>query len=82
MFPSSFRRRVASSKDKVQEFSTNPLRVQDLMNFKFFLAFNFNWNWGFSMTFWDLVFMIGLKQVDMENIVDFELGWKLQLVSH
>jgi hypothetical protein len=29
------------------------------------------------MTFWDRVFMIGLKQGDMENIVDFELGWKL-----
>jgi hypothetical protein len=29
------------------------------------------------MTFWDQVFMIGLKQGDMENIVDFELGWKL-----
>jgi hypothetical protein len=26
--------------------------------------------------------MIGLKQGDMENIVDFELGWKLQLASH
>jgi hypothetical protein len=34
------------------------------------------------MTFWDRVFMIGLKQGDMENIVDFELGWKLQLASH
>jgi hypothetical protein len=34
------------------------------------------------MTFWDLGFMIGLKQGDMENIVDFELGWKLQLASH
>ncbi len=26
--------------------------------------------------------MIGLKQRDMENIVDFELGWKLQLANH
>ncbi len=26
--------------------------------------------------------MIGLKQGDMENIMDFELGWKLQLASH
>jgi hypothetical protein len=34
------------------------------------------------MTFWDRVFMIRLKQGDMENIVDFELGWKLQLASH
>jgi hypothetical protein len=25
--------------------------------------------------------MIGLKQGDMENIVDFELRWKLQLAS-
>jgi hypothetical protein len=41
------------------------------------LAFNFDWSWGFLMTFWDRVFMIGLKQGDMENIVDFELGWKL-----
>jgi hypothetical protein len=52
------------------------------LNFKLFLAFNFDWNWGFSMTFWDRVFMIGLKQGDMENIMDFELGWKLQLASH
>jgi hypothetical protein len=41
------------------------------------LAFNFDWSWEFLMTFWDRVFMIGLKQRDMENIVDFELGWKL-----
>jgi hypothetical protein len=34
------------------------------------------------MTFWDLDFMIRLKQGNMENIVDFELGWKLQLASH
>jgi hypothetical protein len=46
------------------------------------LAFNFDWNWGFSMTFWDRVVMIRFKQGDMENIVDFELGWKLQLASH
>jgi hypothetical protein len=26
--------------------------------------------------------MIGLKQRDMENIVDLELGWKLQPASH
>jgi hypothetical protein len=82
MFPSSFRRRITSPKNKVQELSTNLLGVQDLLNFKLFLAFNFDWNWGFSMTFWDRVFMIRLKQGDMENIVDFELGWKLQLASH
>jgi hypothetical protein len=33
------------------------------------------------MTLWDLVFMIGLKQGDMENIVDLELGWKFQLAN-
>jgi hypothetical protein len=82
MLPSSFRRRITSPKDKVQELSTNLLGVQDLLNFKFFLAFNFDWSWGFLMTFWDRVFMIRLKQGDMENIVDFELGWKLQLASH
>jgi hypothetical protein len=59
--PSSFRRRVTSPKDKVQEFSTSPLGVQDLLNFKLFLTFNFDWSWGFSMMFWDLGFMIGLK---------------------
>jgi hypothetical protein len=75
--PNSFRKRVTSPKDKVQELSTSPLRVQDLLNFKLFLTFNFDWSWGFSMTFWDLGFMIGLKQGDMENIVDLELGWKL-----
>jgi hypothetical protein len=69
-------------KDKVQELSTSPLGVHDLLNFKLFLTFNFDWSWGFLMTFWDLVFMIGLKQGDMENIVDLELGWKLQLASH
>jgi hypothetical protein len=53
--------RIALSKDKVQELSTNLLGVQDLLNFKLFLAFNFDWSWAFSMTFWDLVFMIGLK---------------------
>jgi hypothetical protein len=34
------------------------------------------------MTFWDHVFMIRLKQGDMENIVDFEMGWRLLLASH
>jgi hypothetical protein len=34
------------------------------------------------MMLWDRVFMIGLKQGDMENIVDFELGLKLQLASY
>jgi hypothetical protein len=34
------------------------------------------------MTFWDLGFMIGLKQGDMENIVDLEMEWKLQPASH
>jgi hypothetical protein len=75
MLPSSFKRRITSPKDKVQELSTNLLEVQDFLNFKLFLAFNFDWSWGFLMTFWDRVFMIGLKQGDMENIVDFELGW-------
>ncbi len=82
MLPSSFKRRITSPKDKVQELSTNLFRVQDLLNFKLFLAFNFDWNWGFSMMFWDQDVIKGLKQGDMENIVDFELGWKLQLASH
>jgi hypothetical protein len=82
MFPSSFRRRVTSPKDKVQELSMSPFGVQDLLNFKLFLTFNFDWSWGFLMTFLDLGFMIGLKQGDMENIVDLELGWKLQPASH
>jgi hypothetical protein len=69
-------------KDKIQELFTNLLGVQDLLNFKLLLTFNFDWSWRFSMTFWDRVFMIGLKQGDMENIVDFELGWKLQLARH
>jgi hypothetical protein len=33
------------------------------------------------MMFWDMGFMIRLKQGDMENIVDLELGWKLQPTS-
>jgi len=33
-------------KDKVQELSTNLLGVQNLLNFKLFLAFNFDWSWG------------------------------------
>jgi len=60
----------------------NLFGVQDLLNFKLFLALYFDSSWRFLMTFWDRVFMIGLKQGDMENIVDFELGWKLQLASH
>jgi hypothetical protein len=82
MLPSSFKRRITSPKDKVQELSTNLLGVQDLLNLKLFLAFNFDWNWGFLMMFWDQVVIKGLKQGDMENIMDFELGWKLQLASH
>jgi hypothetical protein len=34
-------------KDKVLELSTNLLGVQDLLNLKLFLAFNFDYSWGF-----------------------------------
>jgi hypothetical protein len=39
---SSFKRRVTSPKDKVQELSTSPLGVEDLLNFKLILTFDFD----------------------------------------